>query len=72
MKKKKSKAKSSMSSGKAKDKSQDISLQCGKLGHWKRDCREYKAHMKEIKAGKAPASGMFVIEINMSTCSFKN
>ena len=38
----------------------------------KRDCREYKAHMKEIKASKTPTLGMFVIEINMSTSSFKN
>ena len=31
-----------------------------------------KALQNEIKAGKAPASGMFVIEINMTTSSFKN
>ena len=28
--------------------------------------------MEDIKAGKAPASGMFVIEINMTTSSLKN
>ena len=68
----KGKAKSSMASGKPKDKSQDVCLHCGKRGHWKRDCREYKALQKETKAGKASASGMFVIEINMTTSSFKN
>ena len=70
--KRKGKAKSSKASGKPKDKSLDVCLQCGNRGHWKRDCREYKAFQKEIKAGKAPASGMFVIEINMTTSSFKN
>ena len=68
-KKKKGKIKSSKPFGKGKDKSQVVCLQCYKQGHWKRDCREYKAHMKEIKASKA---GMFVIEINMSTTSYKN
>ena len=71
-KKKKNNAKSSKTSGKSKDKSQDVWLQCEKWGHWKRDCREYKAYMKEIKAGKTPTSSLFVIEINMSTSSFKN
>ena len=70
--KNKGKAKSSKGFGKPKDKSEDVCLQCGKRGHWKCDCPEYKAYMKEIKAGKAPASGMFVIEINMTTSSFKN
>ena len=68
-KKKKGKAKSSKSSGKTKDISQDICLHYGKRGHWKRDCRQLKA---EVKAGKAPSSGMFVIEINMSTTNLKN
>ena len=71
-KKKKGKAKSSKSSGKTKDISQDICLHCGKRGHWKRDYRQLKAELKEARAGKAPASGMFVIEINMSTTNFKN
>ena len=70
--KRKGKAKSSKASGKPNDKSQDACLQCGKRGHWKRDCHEYKALQKEIKVGKTPALVMFVIEINMSTSSFKN
>ena len=68
----KKKAKAQSSSGKTRDKSQDKCLFCGKRGHWKRDCQAYKADQKAEKAGKAPASGMFVIEINMSTSSNKS
>ncbi len=66
------KVKAQSSSGKTRDKSQDVCLFCGKRGHWKRDCRAYKAELKDKKAGKAPASGMFVIEINMSISSSKS
>src|SRR6516165_4135674 len=51
----------------------DICMHCGKKGHWRRDCRSYKAELRNKKRGKAPAasaSGMFVIEINLSASSY--
>ncbi|WJX51342.1 hypothetical protein P8452_37547 [Trifolium repens] len=40
---------------------------CGKTGHWKRNCPKY---LEDKKNGLAPsASGIFVIEINLSTSS---
>jgi hypothetical protein len=38
---------------------------CGKTGHWKRNCPKY---LEDKKKGVAPTtSGIFVIEINLST-----
>jgi hypothetical protein len=58
------------SSGKVKDKSQDICLYCRERGHWKRDCPKYKADLEDKRAGKALSEGMFVMVINMSISSY--
>src|SRR4030042_1787990 len=42
-------------------------FQCGKTGHWKRNCPQY---LKDKKNGVGTSkSGIFVIEINLSTSS---
>ena len=40
---------------------------CGKDGHWKRNCKAYLESLKEKKLNEASTSGMFMIEINLST-----
>ena len=41
---------------------------CGKMGHWRRNCKSYLESLKEKKEkekfSNAPTSGMFMIEIN--------
>ena len=38
---------------------------CGKTGHWRRNCKAYLEDKK--KGGATSASGIFVIEVNLST-----
>ena len=40
---------------------------CGKDGHWKRNCKAYLESLKQKKLNEASTSGMFMIEINLST-----
>ncbi|KAJ8769201.1 hypothetical protein K2173_000976 [Erythroxylum novogranatense] len=40
---------------------------CGIAGHWKRNCKSYLASLKEKKLGGTSTSGLFMIEINLST-----
>ncbi|KAK9019154.1 hypothetical protein V6N11_034193 [Hibiscus sabdariffa] len=40
---------------------------CDKLGHWKRNCPVYLEDVKKAKAVKASVSGIYVIDVNMST-----
>ncbi|KAK8625706.1 hypothetical protein V6N13_056867 [Hibiscus sabdariffa] len=42
---------------------------CGKLGHWKRNCPIYLEEVKKAKAVGASVSGIYVIDVNMSTSS---
>ncbi|KAL4368227.1 hypothetical protein GQ457_05G022170 [Hibiscus cannabinus] len=42
---------------------------CGKPGHWKRNCPSYLEDVKKAKAVGASVSGIFVIDVNMSTSS---
>ena len=42
-------------------------FQCGKTGHWKRNCPDYLAEVRKGKASGTCASGIYVIDINIST-----
>ncbi|KAK9036844.1 hypothetical protein V6N11_021769 [Hibiscus sabdariffa] len=42
---------------------------CGKTGHWKRNCPIYLEEVKKAKAVGASVSGIYVIDVNMSTSS---
>ncbi|XP_063945934.1 uncharacterized protein LOC135151419 [Daucus carota subsp. sativus] len=40
---------------------------CKKPGHWKRNCHAYLENLKKKKAAAASDSGIYVIEVNLST-----
>ncbi|KAK8539407.1 hypothetical protein V6N12_043033 [Hibiscus sabdariffa] len=42
---------------------------CGKTGHWKRNCPIYLEEFKKAKTVGASVSGIYVIDVNMSTSS---
>ncbi|KAL4302067.1 hypothetical protein GQ457_10G012170 [Hibiscus cannabinus] len=42
---------------------------CGKTGHWKRNCLIYLEDVKKAKAVGASISGIYVIDVHMSTSS---
>ncbi|KAK9020229.1 hypothetical protein V6N11_054719 [Hibiscus sabdariffa] len=42
---------------------------CNKSGHWKRNCPVYLEEVKKAKAVRASISGIYVIDVNMSTSS---
>ncbi|KAK8597339.1 hypothetical protein V6N12_065809 [Hibiscus sabdariffa] len=42
---------------------------CNKSGHWKRNCPVYLEEVKKAKAVGASVSGIYVIDVNMSTSS---
>ncbi|KAL4277814.1 hypothetical protein GQ457_03G017540 [Hibiscus cannabinus] len=42
---------------------------CGKIGHWKRNCPIYLEDVKKAKAVGASISGIYVIDVHMSTSS---
>ncbi|KAK9044093.1 hypothetical protein V6N11_072413 [Hibiscus sabdariffa] len=42
---------------------------CGKPGHWKRNCPIYLEDVKKAKVVGASVSGIYVIDVNMSTSS---
>ena len=40
---------------------------CKKLGHWKRNCQVYLEDLKKMKSVKISDSGIYIIEVNLST-----
>jgi hypothetical protein len=61
-KKMKAKGKAKKSS-KAASKAEDKCYECGKAGHWKRNCNVYLEKIK--KAKEAGPSGVYIVEINL-------
>ena len=54
--------------GKAKLNVKDaVCYFCNQRGHWKRDCRKFLEEQKKV--GSAGASGIYYIEVNLSTKS---
>ena len=65
---KKSKKKAAKPNGGVKkDKPKGTCFHCGQDGHWKRNCKAYLDSLKSKKLGEASTSGMYMIEINLST-----
>ena len=52
---------------KKENKPKGTCFHCGKDGHWKRNCKAYLESLKQKKLNEASTSGMFMIEINLST-----
>ena len=40
---------------------------CNQQGHWKRNCKLYLEDLKKKKSSEATTSGIYVIEVNLST-----
>ena len=67
-KKKGGENKTNPAKAKVDPKSTAVCFHCNKSGHWKRNCKVYLAELKKKKGSEttASASGMFMIEVNMS------
>ncbi|GAV81797.1 zf-CCHC domain-containing protein/UBN2_2 domain-containing protein, partial [Cephalotus follicularis] len=54
-----------------KGKAEGACFQCGKTGHWKKDCRVAVATVSSDNPHGASSSGMFMIELNLAlnSCS---
>ncbi|GAV65060.1 zf-CCHC domain-containing protein/UBN2_2 domain-containing protein, partial [Cephalotus follicularis] len=70
-KQKKKKGKLGDSGGVAKDRMKKLAaegayFQCGKTGHWKKDCRVAVATISADNPHGASTSGMFMIELNLA------
>ncbi|KAI3708868.1 hypothetical protein L2E82_38397 [Cichorium intybus] len=53
---------------KAKVAKEDACFECGKVGHWKRNCPTYLTELKKKKAGEG-TSGIYVIDLELYNLS---
>ena len=65
----KGKAKSSALKPKGGVAKECTCFHCGQTGHWQRNCKQYLEELKKKKGSETSASGIYVIEVNLSTSS---
>ena len=61
------KAKRPQTQSKAKPPKEGICFFSNKPGHWKRNCKLYLEDLKKKKGSETTASGIHVIQVNLST-----
>ena len=54
-------------SKKPKPPKEGVCFFCNEQGHWKRTCKLYLEDLKKKKSSEATTSGIYVIEVNLST-----
>ena len=64
---KKGKGQSKPKAKKPKPPKEGVFFFCNEQGHWKRNCKLYLEDMKKKKSSEATTSGIYVIEVNLST-----
>ena len=64
---KKGKGKSKPKANKPKPPKEGVCFFCNEQGHWKRKCKLYLEDLKKKKSSEATTSGIYVIEVNLST-----
>ena len=52
---------------KAKEPKEGQCFFCNEPGHWKRNCKLYLEDLKKKKGSETTSSGIYVIEVNLST-----
>ena len=64
---KKGKGRSKPKAKKPKPPKEGVCFFCNEQGHWKRNCKLYLEDLKKKKSSEATTSGIYVIEVNLST-----
>ena len=64
---KKGKGQSKPKAKKPKPPKEGVFFFCNEQGHWKRNCKLYLEDLKKKKSSEATTSGIYVIEVNLST-----
>ena len=64
---KKGKGQSKPKDKKPKPPKEGVCFFCNEQGHWKRICKIYLENLKKKKSNEATTSGIYVIEVNLST-----
>ena len=64
---KKGKGQSNPTAKKPKLPLEGVCFFCNEQGHWKRNCKLYLEDLKKKKSSEATTSGIYVIEVNLST-----